>query len=126
VTLVAVSEPLAAPAYVNAVLATYLQLPDTPLRASVADQRLARQLFDRAVPLPTVESALLLGSLRRLARPAAPPPLQPIRSLAYFQPMVDELLAQPPLPDGYLSYLKLKLERFSSAMVQKSTLAPDR
>ena len=125
-TLVAVSEPLAAPAYVNAVLVYYLQLPDTPLRASAADQRLAWQLFDRAVPLQTVESALLLGSLRRLARPSDLPPLQPIRSLAYFQPIVDELLGQPPLPDGYRSYLKLKLERFSSAMVQKSTLSPDR
>lgn len=125
-TLVAVSEPLAAPAYVNAVLVYYLQLPDTPLRASAADQRLAWQLFDRAVPLQTVESALLLGSLRRLARPSDLPPLQPIRSLAYFQPIVDELLGQPPLPDSYRSYLKLKLERFSSAMVQKSTLSPDR
>ena len=124
-TLVAVSEPLATHAYVNAVLAHYLQLPDTPLRASLADQRLARQLFDRAVPLPAVESALLLGSLRRLARPAGLPPLQPVRSLAYFLPLVEELLAQP-LPDGYVHYLKLKLERFTSAMVQKTTLSPDR
>lgn len=112
-------------AYVKAVLAHYLQLPDTPLRASVADQRLARQLFDRAVTLQTVESALLLGSLRRLARPSDLPGLQPVRSLAYFLPVVDELLEQP-LPDGYVSYLKLKLERFSSAMVQKSTLSHDR
>lgn len=125
-TLVAVCEPLAAPAYVHAVLAYYRQLPDTPLRASLADQRLARQLFDRAVPLPVVESALLLGSLRRLARPCDLPPLQPVRSLAYFLPVVDELLAQQPLPEGYLSYLKLKLERFSSAMVQRSTLSEDR
>jgi hypothetical protein len=125
VTLVAVSEPLAASVYVNAVLSHYLQLPDTPLRASLADQRLARTLCDRAVPLQIVESALLLGSLRRLARPSDLPPLQPVRSLAYFLPLVNELLAQP-LPAGYAAYLRLKLERFSSAMVQKPTPSQDR
>ena len=113
---------LATASYINAVLAHYLQLPDSPLRTSLADQRLARQLFDRGVPLTTVEAALLLGSLRRLARPEDLPPLQPIRSLAYFMPLVDELLAQP-LPDRYVDYLKLKLARFASAMVQKDTLS---
>ena len=113
---------LATASYINAVLAHYLQLPDSPLRTSLADQRLARQLLDRGVPLTTVEAALLLGSLRRLARPEDLPPLQPIRSLAYFMPLVDELLAQP-LPDRYVDYLKLKLARFASAMVQKDTLS---
>ena len=84
----------------SAVLAHYLQLPDSPLRTSLADQRLARQLFDRGVPLTTVEAALLLGSLRRLARPEDLPPLQPIRSLAYFMPLVDELLRQDELKDA--------------------------
>src|ERR1700687_2091923 len=46
--------------YVNAVLTLYLDLPGTPLRTSVSDQRQARMWFDRGVPLPVVESALLL------------------------------------------------------------------
>jgi len=80
-------EPNSNPAlYVNAVVILYVDLPDTPLRASVPDQRQARMWFDRGVPLPVVESALLLASLRRLVRPADGPPLSPIRSLAYFQP----------------------------------------
>jgi len=54
--------------YVNAVLAIYVDMPDTPLRASVADQRQARSWFDRGVPLPLVETALLLALLRRTAR----------------------------------------------------------
>jgi hypothetical protein len=69
--------------YVAAVLILYVDLPETPLRASVQDQWQARRLRDRGVPLPVVEAALLLASLRRLLRPADVPPLPPIRSLAY-------------------------------------------
>lgn len=98
--------------YVAAVLILYVELPDTPLRASVQDQWQARQLFDRSVPLRVVESAFLLASLRRLVRPADGPPLSPIRSLAYFLPVINELLAHP-APDNYLDYLRLELRRTS-------------
>jgi hypothetical protein len=49
-----------------------------------------------------------------VVRPADAPPLPPIRSLAYFQPVITELQRQP-LPDGYLDYLRLKLRRVASA-----------
>jgi hypothetical protein len=116
--------------YVAAVLIVYVDLPDTPLRASVQDQWQARRLYDRGVSLSLVESALLLGSLRRLMRPADVPPLPPIRSLAYFQPVIDELLDHP-APDNYLDYLRLKLRRVAeehaaSANVQKKTFSHDR
>ena len=96
--------------YIASVAALYAKLPDTPLCASASDQWLARRLFDEGVPLRVVETALLLGSLRRIARPTGAPTLQPIRSLAYFRPVVDELQSQP-VPDGYLKYLRLKLNR---------------
>ena len=76
-------DPSANPAlYVTAVLTLYVDLPDTPLRASVPDQRQARIWCDRGVPLPVVETALLLACLRRTARPPDVPPLPRIRSLA--------------------------------------------
>ena len=78
--------------YVAAVLTLYVDLPDTPLRASPPDQRQARIWFDRGVPLAVVETALLLASLRRMVRPPDVPPLPRIRSLAYFQPVIEELL----------------------------------
>ena len=113
--------------YVAAVLVLYVELPETSLRASVQDQWQARRLYDRGVPLRVVECALLLASLRRLVRPADGPPLSPIRSMAYFQPIIDELLSHPP-PDNYLEYLRLKLRRMAagSAEVQKRTLSDDR
>ncbi|HUA80234.1 MAG TPA: hypothetical protein VL997_07680, partial [Dyella sp.] len=82
-------------AFVAALLTLYADLPDTPLRPSPADQSLARRLFNDAVPLPLIESALLLGTLRRLTRPQSLPPLPKIRSLAYFLPVVQELQIQP-------------------------------
>jgi hypothetical protein len=38
------------------------------------------------------------------------PPLSPIRSLAYFRPVIDELRAHP-APESYLDYLRLKLRQ---------------
>jgi hypothetical protein len=115
-------------AYLTAVVMAYVELPETPLSANLQDHRQARRLYDRGIPLRIVESAMLLGSLRRLIRPAHLPPLPPIRSLAYFQPVIDELLAHP-MPENYLEYLRLKLNRFaarSASPVQKNTFSDDR
>ena len=120
--------PAEGPAYVAAVLMLYVDLPDTPSRPSPQDQALARWWYEQQLPLPLVESALLLASLRRLVRPGDLPPLPPIRSLAYFQPVIAELRHQP-LPDGYLDYLRLKLQHLGAALpshVQKTTFSDDR
>ena len=121
--------------YVPTVLALYLSLPETPIRTNAMDHRHARLLQQRAVPLRVVESAFLLASLRRLIRPKDGPPLSPIRSLAYFLPAIEELLADPS-PDNYIDYLRLKLNRIltsqegetdpTSADVQKTTFSDDR
>ena len=80
------------------------------------------------VPLETVETALLLGSLRRLIRPADAPRLSPIRSLAYFRPVIEEL-CEHPAPENYLEYLRLKLRQAAktlSADDRKNTFSDDR
>lgn len=120
--------PAASPAYVAAVLMLYVDLPDTPLRPSPRDQSMARQLHEQGVSLTLIESALLLASLRRLIRPAGLAPLPPIRSLAYFQPVITEL-QQEPLPDGYLDYMRRKFQNAVAALpagVQKKTFPDDR
>ena len=89
------NHPDPAAAYVTAVVTLYIEMPDTPMRVSASDQWLARHFHKDGVPLETVETALLLGSLRRLIRPADAPSLSPIRSLAYFRPVVEELQQQP-------------------------------
>jgi hypothetical protein len=80
----------------------------------------ARHFQQDGVPLETVETALLLGSLRRLIRPADAPRLSPIRSLAYFRPVIQELCDHP-APENYREYLRLKLRQ-----VAKTLSADDR
>ena len=99
-------------AYVTVVLNLYLGLPETPLRPSAQDRKLACQLHQQGVALSVVESALLLASVRRLVRPTNVPALSPIRSLAYFQPVIKELLSTP-APEGYVDYLRFKLQQLA-------------
>lgn len=113
------------PAYVTAILALYVGLPDTPRRANVYDQAIARSLFERGVRVEVVESALLLGSLRRRNRPEGALPLPPVRSLAYFSSVIDEILQQP-LPAAYSAYLRSKADSFFRPEVQKQTFSSDR
>ncbi len=96
-------------AYLEAVLKMYLELPETPSRAGPHDRKTALSLYQREVPYYTVEAALLLASLRRLGRPPDYPRLSPVRSLAYFMPVVEELLHNP-LPEGYLEYMRRKVQ----------------
>ena len=91
--------------YVRAVLNAYVAMPETLPRWHRADRGFALELFRRQIPLELIEAAFVLGSARRLARdPKLVVP--PIRSTAYFLPVIDEVLAEPP-PRGYIQYLRV-------------------
>lgn len=97
-------------AYLHRLLALYCGLPHTAARRPFPpDRRTAEQLFDRGISLQTIEAAFLLASARRMYSDLQAPPLTPIRSLAYFLPVIDEVLLQPPDPD-YVSYLRSKVD----------------
>lgn len=114
-------------AYIAAVLALYIDLPDTPLRVNVSDHAVAQRFCENGIPLTLVETALLLASLRRRCRPPQAPPLPPIRSLAYFQPVIEELRTNP-VHESYIEYLRLKIRQVSahSANAPKTTFSNDR
>ena len=96
--------------YCQTLLDLYLRLPDTPCRVSRHDARLVQQLWERRIPLPTVEIAFLLASVRRTTRRPDAIPLGPIRSLHYFFPVIEELLRTPlHHGDAYLAYLRSKV-----------------
>ncbi len=102
--------------YRRTLLHLYLRLPDTPCRVSRHDGHLVQQLWERQIPLTTVETAFLLASLRRAARPPHAIPLGPIRSLHYFLPVIEELLLTPlPHPNAYLTYLRSKVPLLPAA-----------
>ena len=94
--------------FVRRVFALYLSLPQTPQRTSRSDRQLATHWYRQARAWATVESALLLAAARRCLRDPALPPLQPIRSLHYFGPLLEEVLAAPLAPE-YVQYLRGKL-----------------
>ena len=60
-----------------------------------------------------IENALLLAAMRRLMRPADAPPLGRIRSLAYFLPVIEEVLGLRVSPQ-YFDYLRHKLTHIAS------------
>ena len=100
--------------YVRRLLEAYRQTHGTCGAVRRADRLLAAQLHERGVPLETVENALVLAATRRLMRPTDAAPLGTIRSLAYFSPVIEEVL-QLKVSQDYFRYLRYKLQRATSA-----------
>jgi hypothetical protein len=100
--------------YVRLILDAYCATPGTAGVCRRADRLFAAQLYERGLPLNTVENALILAAARRAARPADATPLATIRSLAYFSPVIEEVLQLKVGPE-YFQYLRNKLQRTTPA-----------
>jgi len=98
--------------YIRQVLEAYRKTPGTMGTVRRADRMLAARLYQRGLSLRVVENALLLAATRRLIRPADAPPLGTIRSLAYFLPVIEEVLGLRVSPD-YFEHLRHKLARMA-------------
>ena len=99
--------------YIRQVLEAYRKTPGTMGTVRRADRILAAQLYQRGLSLKAIDNALVLAATRRLIRPPDAPPLGTIRSLAYFLPVIEEVLHLRVTPD-YFDYLRHKLERAGS------------
>ena len=108
------SSPVGREDYVRKVLEAYRNTPGTCGHLRRPDRLLAVQLYQRAVPLSIVENALVLAAVRRLIRPADAPPLTAVRSLAYFLPVIEEVL-ETEVGEEYFQYARQKLQRLRSA-----------
>jgi hypothetical protein len=84
--------PIGREEYVRKVLDAYRHTPGTTATVRRPDRLLAAQLHQRGVPLRSVENALVLAAARRLLRPPDAAPLATVRSLAYFLPVIEEVL----------------------------------
>ena len=104
--------PISREEYIDEVLSAYRRTPGTVGTIRRPDRLLAAQLQERGVPLKAVENALVLAAARRMIRPTGAPPLGTIRSLAYFLPVIEEVLSLRVGPD-YFQYLRQKLERLA-------------
>ena len=100
--------------YVRRVLDAYRLTPGTARVVRRADRLFAAQMYDRGVALTTVENALILAAARRSVRPVDAPLLGNIRSLAYFAPVIEEVLQLKVGPE-YFRHLRNKLQRCTPA-----------
>jgi hypothetical protein len=96
--------------YVRRLLEAYRATSGTCGTVRRPDRLLAAQLHERGVPLEAVENAFVLAATRRTIRPANAAPLGTIRSLAYFSPVIEEVL-QLKVSQEYFRYLHYKLQR---------------
>ena len=103
--------------YVRRVLDAYRTAPGTMGTVRRPDRLVAAQLHQRGVPLTVVENAFVLAAARRLLRSAEAPPLGPVRSLAYFLPVIEEVLGLK-VGQDYFRYLRHKIARAIQAQAQ--------
>ena len=96
--------------YVRRILEAYRKTPGTMGTVRGPDRTLAAQLFQRGISLSIVENALVLAATRRMIRRPDAPSLGTVRSLAYFLPVIEEVLELRVSPD-YFQYLRQKLQR---------------
>jgi hypothetical protein len=99
--------------YIRRVLEAYRKTPGTMGTVRRPDRVLAAQLYQRGVCVSVIENAFVLAATRRLMRPADAPQLGTIRSLAYFVPVIEEVLELRVSPD-YFHYLRHRLGRVAS------------
>ncbi len=86
---------------------------------STADEVLARQWFDAAVPLDRIRQAILLGCARKYVAWRNNPAVQgPISSLRYFTPIIEEI-AQQKLDPDYWEFLRARIPRHETLWIEK-------
>ena len=96
--------------YIRKLLDAYRRTPGTTGVVRRNDRLLAAALYDRGVSVTAVENALTLAASRRIFRPPDAVPLQPIRSLHYLLPVIDEVL-QLRISQDYFRYLQFHIDR---------------
>src|SRR5207237_9955586 len=101
--------------YVRKLLDAYRTTPGTTGSIRRSDRVLAAQLHQRGVPLLAVENALVLAVARRLQHSPEASPLGTIRSLAYFVPVMEEVL-EGKVGQDYFNYLRYRLTAYLSNM----------
>jgi hypothetical protein len=98
--------------YIRQILEAYRKTPGTAGAVRRPDRMLAAQLYQRGLSVSVIENAFVLAAARRLMRPADAPPLGTIRSLAYFLPVIEEVLGMR-VSREYFQHVRRKLERIA-------------
>ena len=112
--------------YLVAVIRLFLAQPGAPARATRDDWAVAQALYARGVDYADFSHAVRLATLRRLA--AAGPPLPPVRRLAYYRQVLDQL-SPDELESGYVDYVAYRYQaiaRTDARSDRQNHALPDR
>jgi hypothetical protein len=98
--------------FIEEVKKLFLGLVPGAASFTAADHRLACRWFSQQIPLPLLEKAFLLGSTRKQVTRINRKDDTPIRSLHYFQPLLEEA-RQIEAGESYWNHLRRQLQRLT-------------
>jgi hypothetical protein len=101
-------------AYVESVRECFLALSCGSGKFGAAEAAAARDMQKRGIPLAVITEAMLMGACRKYSCWFEGQALEPIRSLAYFEPLIAEI-QEKPFPPGYSGYLRKKVKQLATA-----------
>jgi hypothetical protein len=86
---------------------------------AVADELMAREWFQKGIPLERVDQAILLGCVRKYTSWRNGQSRTRVGSLKYFQPLLEELANTKTSPD-YWHYARSRLDRLERLWLQNT------
>jgi hypothetical protein len=107
--------------FVDVVLDTYVSLPDTPNRVRGDDRYLAIMWYRQGITLFQAKAGMLMATVRRTFREPNAWSLEPIRSLRYFVPLIEEI-QRSDVDESYLQYLQQKLSSVLEEKISSDTV----
>jgi len=90
---------------------------------TAADEKLALNLYRRAVSLEHVRWAIWLGCAHKYMAMLNSQTRQPIPSLAYFASLIEEV-RQPQIPVGYWDHARRRMEQMEKRWLQIANSPP--
>src|SRR6266446_5324121 len=110
--------------YIDSVRECCLSLGDIQVGFRASDVSVAKEFYERRIPLGVIQDAMLLGACRKYESWLNGKPTQPIRTLRYFEEIITEVRKQP-FPAGYSNHLRRTLKRYATAwQPPKATAQP--
>lgn len=89
---------------------------------TAADERIAIELYRRAIALDTIRHAIWLGAARRYITMLNGQVAAPVTSLRYFALVVDEITRQT-VPDGYWEHVRRRADQLERRWLQQQSQA---
>jgi len=109
--------------FVRQIRTAFLQPACVRSTFTVADEKLALNLYRREVSLEQMRRAIWLGCARKYVAMLNGQTRQPITSLAYFASLIEEV-SQPQIPVSYWDHVRRRMEQMEKRWLQAASSPP--